>query len=173
MPGRLERKIASFMDLASVAQYRRNVAIVICNSTAQVLWARRISHDGWQFPQGGIDPDETPDEAVYRELEEELGLKSCHVKLLGSTKTWFKYDIPNRFNHDRLRRNFRGQEQKWFLFQFLGSDSDFCLDCSSRPEFDDWKWVDYWIPADQVVDFKRAVYREALIELEPLTIQIN
>ena len=147
--------------------YRPNVAIVLCNKHAQVLWARRIRHDGWQFPQGGIAPNETSDEAAYRELEEELGLKPDHVRLIGSTNQWFRYDIPQRYLRSRYRSRHRGQTQKWFLFEFIGDESDFCLDCSAHPEFDDWKWVDYRTAADRVVSFKQSVYRDALAELEP------
>ena len=155
------------------SNYRPNVAIVLCNKHAQVLWARRVRHDGWQFPQGGIAANETSDEAAYRELEEELGLKPDHVRLIGSTRQWFQYDIPQRYLRNRYQGALRGQRQKWFLFEFIGDESDFCLDCTSHPEFDDWKWVDYWAPADGVISFKKAVYREALAELEPYFGSLN
>ncbi len=155
-----------------LTEYRPNVAIVLCNKHAQVLWARRMRHDGWQFPQGGVAPNETSHEAAYRELEEELGLKRQHVRLIGSTKEWFTYDIPEQFLRNRYRQGLRGQRQKWFLFEFTGDNSDFCLDCTPHPEFDDWKWIDYWDSVDRVVNFKRAVYRQALTELEPLVSRI-
>ncbi len=154
-------------------EYRENVAIVLCNDHAQVLWARRIGHDGWQFPQGGVDRHESTLEAVYREMEEELGLKPKHVELLGSTKNWLTYDIPERYVRVQNRRKLKGQKQKWFMFKFVGEESDFCLDCSTHPEFDDWKWVNYWTPADRVISFKRDVYRKALRELEPFIDQIH
>ena len=146
--------------------YRPNVAMVLVKQDLQVLWARRVRHDGWQFPQGGVGPNETSAEAAYRELEEELGLKCEHVRLIGSTDEWFKYEIPNRYFRYRNNRTLKGQIQKWFLFEFLGEESDFCLDCTSKPEFDDWKWVDYWTPVFHVIDFKQKVYRRALTELE-------
>ncbi len=155
---------AESMDL--LRDYRPNVAIVLCKQDSQVLWARRVRHDGWQFPQGGVASNETSAEAAYRELEEELGLRSEHVRLVGSTEQWFKYDIPNRYFRYRNNRTLKGQVQKWFLFEFLGEESDFCLDCTSKPEFDDWKWVDYWTPVFHVIDFKQKVYRRALAELE-------
>lgn len=155
------------------SEYRANVAIVLCNDHAQVLWARRIRHDGWQFPQGGVDEDESTLDAVYREMEEELGLKPSHVRLIGSTKDWLKYDIPRKYVRIRSNRKLKGQKQKWFMFKFIGDESDFCLDCSTNPEFDDWKWVNYWTPADRVISFKRDVYRKALAELEPYFIQIH
>ena len=149
------------------SDYRLNVAIVLCNGNSQVLWAKCVRHDGWQFPQGGIAPNETSDEAAYRELEEELGLKPVHVRLVGSTSQWFKYDIPRRYLRPRYGTALRGQKQKWFLFEFIGDESDFCLDCTAHPEFDEWKWVDYRTAVDRVISFKKNVYREALAELEP------
>ncbi len=148
-------------------KYRSNVAIVLCNNRNQVLWARRIGHDGWQFPQGGIDQNESTLDAVYREMEEELGLKPTHVELIGSTKNWLTYEIPRKYIRKGSQHRFKGQKQKWFMFKFIGNESDFCLDCSGHPEFDDWKWVNYWTPADRVISFKREVYRKALTELEP------
>ena len=148
--------------------YRPNVAIVLFNKNSKVLWARRISHDGWQFPQGGVDQDESSTAAALRELEEELGVKPSKVRLIGSTKQWFKYDIPSRLVRIRNSKTLKGQKQRWFLFEFLGADSDVCLDASTLPEFDDWKWVDYWVPVEQVVNFKKDVYRQALEVLEPL-----
>ncbi len=150
----------------SDGDYRRNVAIVLYRHDGSVLVARRIHHDGWQFPQGGIALDESAHEAAYRELNEELGLERSHVNLIAQTESWFKYDVPSKFLSSRNKRNFRGQIQKWFLFEFLGTDRDFQLDLYEQPEFDRWKWVDYWFPADSVIHFKRSVYRQALAELE-------
>ena len=151
--------------------YRRNVAIVLCNSQAQVLWARRSRHDGWQFPQGGVEHNETAEDAVYRELFEEVGLLSRHVRMMGRTRTWFYYDVPADYYHTR-DVHFRGQKQMWFLFQMLANDSDICLNTVAKPEFDLWKWVNYWTPVRQIIPFKRKVYRSALTELEPLTLQL-
>ncbi len=169
----LKRQVASHMSLSDQFAYRANVAIVLCNDRAQVLWARRVGRDGWQFPQGGVDADESILEAVYREMDEELGLKPEHVELLGSTKDWLTYEIPRRYVRVRSRNRIKGQKQKWFMFKFLGDESDFCLDCSGHPEFDDWKWVSYWTPADRVISFKRDVYIKALTELEPFVDQIH
>lgn len=163
----------SAQSLSNLHDYRENVAIVLCNDRAQVLWARRIGHDGWQFPQGGVDADESTLEAVYREMEEELGLKPSHVRLIGSTKDWLTYDIPERYVRVRSKRRLKGQKQKWFMFKFIGDESDFCLDCCDNPEFDEWQWVNYWTPADRVISFKRDVYVKALTELEPFIDQIH
>lgn len=143
--------------------YRANVGIIVCNDSAQVLWARRIRHDGWQFPQGGVEYKEAPRDAAYRELLEEVGLAAKHVTLLGQTQKWYRYDVPKPPNS-----RFKGQKQQWFLFQLTGVEADICLDRCKKPEFDDWCWVDFWHPLDKVVAFKRDVYREALRELEPV-----
>ena len=163
----------SVHSMSNQQEYRPNVAIVLCNDRAQVLWARRVGHDGWQFPQGGVNQDETILDAVYREMKEELGLKPTHVELIAFTKDWLKYEIPRRYIRVSSRSTFKGQKQKWFMFKFIGDESDFCLDCSGHPEFDDWKWVNYWTPADRVISFKRDVYRRALSELEPYIDQIH
>ncbi len=153
--------------------YRKNVGIVICNRQRQVLWARRVNRNGWQFPQGGVDFNESTREAAFREMGEELGLRPEHVRLIGSTKKWLKYDIPNRYRRDRYQKSIRGQKQQWFLFEFLGKESDVSLDRSDRPEFDKWKWIDYWEPPQRIISFKRRVYKKALIELEPLLNEIK
>lgn len=152
--------------------YRPNVAIVICNDRGKVLWARRASRDGWQFPQGGVERDETAEEAAFRELYEEVGLGREHVRLVARTQSWLKYDVP-RFHLSARRGHFRGQKQLWFLFQLLGADSDVCLDRVPKPEFDSWRWVDYWDPVDRIVEFKRQVYRRALAELEPFMAELT
>ena len=148
--------------------YRPNVGIILTNSDGQLLWARRIRQDAWQFPQGGMRSDETPVEAMYRELHEEVGLRPADVEMLGMTEDWLRYRLPDKF----VRRNSMplciGQKQRWFLLRVLCNESDFCLDSSEKPEFDHWKWVKYWYPVDQVVYFKRNVYAQALNELAPI-----
>ncbi len=148
--------------------YRPNVGIIVCNHASQVLWARRIRHDGWQFPQGGVEYKESPREAAYRELFEEVGLYPHQVRLLGTTQKWYRYDVPGRSKPTGKRHQFRGQKQQWFLFHLTGGEEDICLDRSDKPEFDGWCWVDYWHPIDNIIEFKKEVYREALAELEPI-----
>ncbi len=148
--------------------FRPNVGIILSNQEGRVLWARRIGEDAWQFPQGGIRTDETPEEALYRELREEIGLLPHHVEILGATRGWLRYRLPQRFIRRRCRPVCIGQKQVWFLLRFLGQESDVRLDLSDHPEFDRWCWVDYWRPAREVVSFKRGVYRRALKELAPL-----
>lgn len=148
--------------------YRPNVGIILCNSQGRLLWARRIGQDAWQFPQGGIKAAETPKQALFRELREEVGLQSHHVKVMGTTKGWLKYDLPKRFLRHGSQPLCIGQKQVWFLLRLLGNDADVRLDVAERPEFDRWRWVDYWYPLEEVVHFKRDVYRGALEELAPL-----
>ncbi len=148
--------------------YRPNVGIILSNDSGRVLWARRTKRDGWQFPQGGIEPQETVLQAAFRELREEIGVSAKQVEHIGNTTNWLHYDLPRRFRANHFRRNpIKGQKQIWFLFRFLGDDKDVCLDACNQPEFDKWKWVDYWEPAQNIVEFKRNVYKKALGELEP------
>ena len=102
--------------------YRPNVGIVLMHPDGRVFWARRVRRDGWQFPQGGMNTDETPLEAMYRELREETGLLPEHVAVLGVTPGWLRYRLPPRAirRHDRLVCI--GQKQVWFLLQFTGSE---------------------------------------------------
>lgn len=155
--------------------YRKNVGIIVCNNRHQVLWARRVRHDGWQFPQGGIHPQESAEEAAFRELQEEVGLAAGDVCLLGATDKWLKYEVPYAAKTRPYRRirQFRGQKQCWFLFKLLARESNVRLDSSGTPEFDQWRWVDYWYPLQQIVAFKKSVYQQALTELEPLLLQVE
>jgi len=152
--------------------YRPNVGIVLMHPDGRVFWARRVHRDGWQFPQGGMNSDETPLEAMYRELREETGLLPEHVEVLGATPGWLRYRLPQRAirRHDRLVCI--GQKQVWFLLQLTGQESDLRLDLTDKPEFDHWRWVDFWYPVEHVVTFKRAVYNSALRHLAPVARRI-
>ena len=132
------------------------------------MWARRIGQDAWQFPQGGMRTDETPTEAMYRELAEEVGLQPEQVDVMGETRGWLRYRLPRQYLRYSRRPLCVGQKQVWFLLRLLCEDRDVCLDQSEKPEFDHWRWVDYWYPLEKVVSFKRDVYRRALSELAPL-----
>lgn len=146
--------------------YRSNVGIVLCNAQGEVFWGKRVKQDSWQFPQGGIKSGETPEQAMYRELEEETGLLPAHVIILGRTREWLRYDVPQAWIKRDWRGVYRGQKQIWYLLRLVGRDCDVSLRASSHPEFDAWRWHDYWQPANEVVEFKQAVYRLALGELE-------
>mgnify|MGYP006121878991 FL=1 len=145
--------------------YRENVGIVICNDQRKVLWARRTGEEAWQFPQGGINKEESAEEAMYRELKEEVGLDPHNVEILARTKGWLKYDVPKSWIRRDCRDRYRGQKQIWFLLRFTGKDSDVFLKNTEKPEFDDWRWDSFWAPVDQIIDFKKAVYEQALKEL--------
>ena len=145
--------------------YRPNVGIIICNRKNEVFWGKRVKQHAWQFPQGGIDPGETPEVAMYRELHEEVGLHPQHVEILGRTRDWLRYDVPEQWLRRDWRGNYRGQKQIWFLLRLVGRDTDVQLRASQKPEFDAWRWNDYWVPLDVVVEFKRGVYESALNEL--------
>lgn len=148
--------------------FRPNVGIILCNDKNQVLWAQRARHDAWQFPQGGIKAHETPEEAVYRELTEEVGLGSEHVEMLGITEGWLRYRLPKRYLRHGNEPLCIGQKQRWFLLRLIGAEEDVRLDMQEKPEFDDWRWIDYWKPLEEIVFFKRRVYERALHELAPL-----
>jgi putative (di)nucleoside polyphosphate hydrolase len=145
--------------------YRPNVGIILCNCRNEVFWGKRVREHSWQFPQGGINPGETPEVAMYRELHEEVGLHAEHVKILGRTRDWLRYDVPDQWIRRDWRGSYRGQKQIWFLLRMVGRDCDVCLRASAKPEFDAWRWSDYWVPMENVIDFKRAVYQKALEEL--------
>lgn len=152
--------------------YRPNVGIVLMHGDGRVFWARRVSRDGWQFPQGGMNTDETPLEAMYRELQEETGLLPEHVEVLGATPGWLRYKLPHRFIRRGERPTCIGQKQVWFLLHFRGDETHFQLDANERPEFDSWTWVDFWYPLENVVAFKREVYERALLHLSALAASV-
>src|SRR5437773_123406 len=116
-------------------------------------------------PAGRNQAWETPVQAMYRELREEVGLLPSHVKILGRTRNWLRYEVPAQWLKRDWRGNYRGQKQIWFLLRLVGRECDVRLRASQRPEFDAWRWNDYWIPLDSVIDFKREVYQHALTEL--------
>lgn len=146
--------------------FRLNVGIILANHAGQIFWAKRVGRDAWQFPQGGMHVDETPEQTLFRELEEEIGLNEADVTVLGRTRHWLRYRIPPRL----IRKSEPvciGQKQLWYLLRLEVEDKCIHFDRTSKPEFDNWQWVNYWYPLRQVVLFKREVYRRALKELAP------
>ncbi|MDH3647453.1 MAG: RNA pyrophosphohydrolase [Gammaproteobacteria bacterium] len=152
-------------DLIDSDGFRANVAIVLSNDDAQVFWAGRVGRRGWQFPQGGIKNNETPIEAMYRELQEEIGLQPDDVEVLGKTDDWLKYKLPKRYQRSRAEPLCIGQKQLWYLLKLTGDQNAIRFDKGNTPEFDRWCWVDFWYPLRKVIFFKRNVYSSALEEL--------
>ena len=148
--------------------FRANVGIIVCNCAGQVFWGKRLGQHSWQFPQGGIDEGETAEEAMYRELHEEVGLLPKDVIIVGSTSGWLRYRLPPHMIRKANKPLCIGQKQRWFLVHLLSHDSNFNLRATSKPEFDGWRWVDFWHPSQEVIYFKRKVYEDALAELEPV-----
>lgn len=146
--------------------YRPNVGIIVANDRGQVLWAKRVGQDAWQFPQGGIRENEPIERALYRELWEEIGLNSDSVEIVGATRGWLRYKLPRRLLRQQPS-SFIGQKQKWYLLRLLAGEDAISFDQATIPEFDLWRWVSYWYPVGQVVSFKRDVYRRAMKELAP------
>jgi putative (di)nucleoside polyphosphate hydrolase len=147
--------------------FRSNVAIVISNGHGKLFWAKRLGQNAWQFPQGGVDKDESVEEALYRELYEEVGLESGDVKIIQRTKKWLRYHIPAQMQRKHSKPLCIGQKQKWFYLELTGETSKVRFDTTGTPEFDGWEWVNYWYPINSVVSFKRNVYRNALLEFAP------
>lgn len=145
--------------------YRPNVGIILLNDRNKVFWGKRAKQHSWQFPQGGIKQGETPEQAMFRELYEEIGLSAEQVRIVARTREWLRYEVPEQWIRRDLRGNYRGQKQIWFLLRLTGRECDVCLRRSEKPEFDAWRWNDYWVPQESVIEFKRAVYQQALMEL--------
>lgn len=148
--------------------FRSNVGIIVCNDRAQLLWARRMGQNAWQFPQGGIEPEETAEDALFRELQEEVGLDPEDVEILAATRDWLRYRLPKRYIRHGQKPLCIGQKQVWFMLRLVGRDEEVRLDRCPHPEFDSWRWVSYWQPVREVVFFKRHVYSQALREFEPI-----
>ncbi|MPQ76170.1 RNA pyrophosphohydrolase [Hydrogenovibrio sp. JE_KL2] len=146
--------------------YRQNVGIIIVNKEGKLFWGKRVNQDAWQFPQGGVCVHETPQQAVFRELKEEVGLDPSDVRILGRTKDWISYDLPKHLIRHYSHPVCIGQKQIWFLLGMVGEEAKINLDCHETPEFEGWQWVEYWLPVQNVVDFKQGVYHQALTELE-------
>jgi len=146
--------------------YRLNVGIIVANSEGKLLYCKRKKSNNWQFPQGGIDRNEDPFLAALRELYEEVGIQKDKVKLIKESENWYKYDLPSKYKKNNfLWNDFKGQKQKWFLFK-LTEEVLIDLNNENNPEFDEFDWVDYWKPLDEIVEFKREIYKKVLSELE-------
>lgn len=148
--------------------FRANVGIVLLNQRGQVFWGRRIGMSAWQFPQGGINPDESIEQAMFRELREEVGLFPTDVEIIGCTRHWLRYRLPKRYIRYDQQPLCIGQKQRWFVLRLTAAEENVDLATAAEPEFDQWRWIEYWDSLNQVVAFKRSVYEKALQELAPL-----
>ena len=153
-------------DFIDKEGFRANVGIILANCEGLLFWGGRAGRDGWQFPQGGVEPGEPPLDAMYRELTEEIGLTADHVELVGNTREWIRYRLPKRYIRKNSWPRCIGQKQMWYLLRLESDEEKFDLGASDTPEFDHWEWVDYWHPVENVVFFKRRVYQCALTQLE-------
>ena len=154
-------------DVIDPDGFRANVGIVLMRG-AQVFLGRRTGGRGWQFPQGGMRVGETPEEAVYRELAEEIGVERGSVALVGSTAEWLRYRLPPRYIRRRQQPLCVGQRQRWFLLRLASDEVEFDFRRTAEPEFDRWRWAPWWEPVREVIFFKRPVYASALTELAAL-----
>jgi putative (di)nucleoside polyphosphate hydrolase len=156
------------LDRIDSQGYRANVGIILSDDARCLLLGGRIGHSGWQFPQGGIRESETPEQAMYRELDEEVGLGPADVEMIGSTRSWLRYRLPDRYVRRDATPLCIGQKQRWFLLRLRAPKTRLRFDSTALPEFDRWRWVGYWEPVEAVIYFKRRVYLRALEELAPL-----
>jgi putative (di)nucleoside polyphosphate hydrolase len=147
--------------------FRANVGIILANADGKLLLAGRIGNKGWQFPQGGMMVGETDTDAMYRELHEEVGLVVADVEILGCTRDWLRYRLPDKYVRRGSKPLCIGQKQRWFMLKLLGAEARVRFDRCENPEFDRWRWVDFWKPVNEVIYFKRRVYASALHELGP------
>jgi len=152
-------------DWIDAQGFRANVGIVLIRDGGEVFLGGRSDGRGWQFPQGGVQRAESPEQALYRELREEVGLEPDDVEVIAATRNWLRYRLPRRYVRRRSSPLCIGQKQRWFLLRMLGGEDRLRFDLTAQPEFDSWRWVDYWSPVREVIYFKRSVYVRALEEL--------
>ena len=154
-------------DVIDADGFRANVGIVLMHHE-QVFLGRRSGGRGWQFPQGGVRSGESLEQALYRELDEEIGVVKAAVDLVGQTDRWLRYRLPSRYVRHNQQPLCIGQKQRWFLLRLKRADVAFDFSRTDDPEFDQWRWVSYWEPVKEVIYFKRPVYARALTELAGL-----
>lgn len=153
------------MDRIDEKGFRANVGIILMDEANRVLIAGRRGRSGWQFPQGGVQRRESAEQAMYRELREEVGLGPEDVAVEGVTRDWIRYRLPRKYVRRESAPICIGQKQRWFLLSLVADPGKLCFDVSDAPEFDRCRWVDYWTPVEEVIYFKRQVYIRALSEL--------
>lgn len=149
--------------------YRKGIGIMLLNASDEVFVGQRADtpHDAWQMPQGGIEENENPQAAAFRELREELG--TDNARILAETKTWLRYELPPEVLERWGRRSrWRGQEQKWFVMRFLGTDAEIDI-ATAQPEFSAWKWIAIDRLPDVIVGFKKQLYADLVQEFGRFT----
>lgn len=152
-------------DWIDTEGFRANVGIILVHNDGRLMLAGRVGSKGWQFPQGGMLIGEDAEQAMFRELEEEVGLGQSDVEILGVTQDWLRYRLPEKYVRRNTVQRCIGQKQRWFMLRLLSSDDNVRFDSCSKPEFDRIRWVNYWRPVNEVIYFKRRVYARALHEL--------
>jgi putative (di)nucleoside polyphosphate hydrolase len=152
-------------DIIDRDGFRANVGIVLMSQEGRLFIGHRAGGRGWQFPQGGMSRGESGEESVFRELREEIGLGCEDAQIIGRTRHWLRYRLPSRYVRRNVKPLCLGQKQHWFLLRLRREEVSFRFDTTAQPEFDRWRWVDYWQPIREVIYFKRAVYSRALHEL--------
>jgi putative (di)nucleoside polyphosphate hydrolase len=157
--GKKDEKHKAYEELP----YRRGVGVALFNDEGKVFVAQRIDSPGpaWQMPQGGIDKNEKPIDAAWRELHEETGIKSA--RMLAESRDWLRYDLPPDLAATLWKGKYRGQEQKWYAFRFTGEESEIDIE-GEHPEFSAWKWVDFRRVPELIVPFKRPLYQQVVLE---------
>lgn len=153
------------MDRIDENGFRQNVGIILMDEANQVLIAGRSGRSGWQFPQGGVQRRESAEQAMFRELREEVGLDPDDVRISGVTREWIRYRLPKKYQRREAEPLCVGQKQRWFLLSLISDPGKLRFDATDQPEFDRCRWVDYWTPVEEVIFFKREVYIRALREL--------
>ena len=156
------------VDLIDGEGFRANVGIIVCDMRGLLLMGGRIGQNAWQFPQGGIQSGESAEQAMFRELHEEIGLTPQDVDVLGCTRDWLRYRLPEQYIRNNVHPLCIGQKQRWYLLRLTGTETGLRCDTTTTPEFDRWRWADFWEPVREVIFFKRQVYAQALQELGPL-----
>ena len=142
-------------------KYRKCVGMMILNDDNKILVGKRMDHPSghWQMPQGGIDENENPEEAVWREMHEEIGTKN--VEYLDEINSWLNYDIPSNLSEKLWNGKYRGQTQKWLAYRFLGKNDEINIK-TKNPEFIDWKWESHKNLPSLAVPFKRDIYLQVI-----------
>ena len=154
------------MTEKNLLPYRLGVGLVILSSEKKIFTGRRLDNtSAWQMPQGGIDNREIPIETAYREMFEETGIEKDKVSLIGTTKRWYRYDLPSEIQSRFWNGQYRGQSQKWFLFDFKGEDTDINIS-TETPEFCEWRWSSIDDLVAKIVPFKMELYKKVLEEFK-------